>query len=372
MINLLQYISIRKKILFSTVILLSCLISMSGSAHPEDEGKKEEMAPKSYRVLKFNTLINPYLLNDHTTFLDLIFNPLFDALAKKSNGTLMPKYYIANEFTPVPEIHDSVLSGKADMGFNVVLAHQVERYPVSSLFKVPRVDQFTYDSSLIAWRMLNEFPEMQQEWEDDKVLFMFVENNGGIATVSKAIHSIDDLKGLKLLCQSELWVTNQLKALGVEPIHAMSIEAMKNLLESGAADGMVYDLPGFVVGYRFTNLIKYTTDLPLASNFLYITMNKDVWKSLSQEQQEAVNAVFNKDAYTLSDSALKEMDANYYRRLDEEFGIKRTTLGAKEKARAAKLLQPVRKKYAQFLDSTGYDGSDLMRRFDQLHLEYVK
>lgn len=365
--------NIRLKRLLLLSLTLFFLTPITSYAQPDKGAKQDGISPaKAYRELKFNTLINPYLLNDHTTFLDLIFNPLFNELTKRSSGTLRPKYYIANEFTPVPEIHDSVLSGKADMGFNVVLAHQVERYPVSSLFKVPRVDQFTYQSSYISWRMLNEFPEMQREWKNDKVLFMFVENNGGIATVSKPIHSIDDLKGLKLICQSEPWVTNQLKALGVEPVHAMSIDAMKNLLETGAVDGMVYDLPGFLVGYGFTGLLKYTTDLPLASNFLYTTMNKSVWESLTRQQKDAVDAVFNVDAYTLSDAALKEMDADYYRRLDQEFGIKRTKLGDEEKAKAAQLLQPVRAKYAELLDSKGYDGSALMRRFDQLYQEYAE
>ena len=364
-----------KKKLFP-VMALSSLLAISACSVAEKNASEttpvQDTKEKPYKELKFNTLINPYKLNDHTTFLDLIFNPLFNELESRSNGTLRTKYYIADEFTPVPEIHDSVLSGKADMGFNVVLAHQVERYPVSSLFKVPRADQFTYQPSYMAWRMLNEFPEMQREWKDDKVLFMFVENNGGIATVSKPIHSIDDLKGLKIICQNEPWVTNQLKALGAEPVHIYSVEQIKTFLEDGTADGMAYDLPGFLVGYQVAPLLKYTVDLPLAANFLYTVMNKDVWNSLTDEQQAAVNAVFNEDAYTLSDKALVKMDSDYYQQLDEKYGVKRTLLSRKDKAKAAKLLQPVRDDYAKLLDSKGYDGKDLMQRFDRLMAEYAE
>ena len=340
-------------------------------SQPDKQPQPGILPDKPGKELKFNTLINPYKLNDHTTFLDLIFNPLFNGLEIRSNGMLKTKYYIANELTPAPEIYDSVIAGTADMGFNVVWRHETDRYPVSSLFKVPRVDKFTYKPAHVTWRMLNEFPEMQKEWEDVKVLFMFVENNGGIATISKPIHSASDLKGLKIICQSERWVTRQVEALGAIPVHANSIEHMKSLLSTAAADGMVYDLPGFLVGYRFINLLKYTVNLPLAPNFLYTVMNKEVWNSLTQEEQQAVNDVFNHDAYVRSDNALVTMDTEYYRRLEDEFGVNRVLLSEKEKTRAAALLQPVRDEYAAFLDAKGYKGKDLMQRFDRLYLQYV-
>lgn len=357
------------KILITTALLVSCLGPGTNSAHQENEGVKDDPVQKPYRELKFNTLIYPYMRNGHTTFLDMIFNPLFDELRKQSKGSLIPNYYVWNELTPIPEIYNSVLSGKADMAFNVVLDSDREQLPVSRLFMIPRVDRFTSKPAEIAWQMLQEWPEMQREWKDVKVLFMFDEHDGGIATTTKPIHSVDDLKGLKLLCLSEL-AAKQVEALGaVAVMETSSIEAMVGLLKSGAVDGIVHNLPGFLADYGFAPYLKYSVDLRVGSFFAYTVMNRNVWNSLSAEQQTAINTVFNKDAFTLSDRAMARMNANNYRRLDEQFGVKRLTMAATEKAVAAKLLRPVREEYAKFLDNKGYNGKDLLQRFDRLYQE---
>ena len=324
------------------------------------------------KVLKFNTIINPYLINGHTYFLDKMFNPLFDTLYKKSNGVLQPKYYLPNELTPFIELYDSVVTGKADMGFTVIIPSDQEKLPISSLFMLARVDQFTHRPAYAAWRMLNEWPEMQQEWDDVKVLFQFDESNGGIATVSKPIHSVEDIKGLRLVCFSNM-AAKQVEALGGIPIFEYSsIDAMINLLKTGEADGMVHNLPGFLADYGFAPYLKYSVDLRIGSIFAYTIMNKKTWEGMTEEEKEAIDSVFNKEAFILGDTAMKEMNANNYRRLKDDFGVQRIHMSAKEKVKAAKLLQPVREEYAKFLDSKGYDGKDLIKRFDQVMAEYAE
>ena len=69
---------------------------------------------------------------------------------------------------------------------------------------------------------------------------------------------------------------------------------------------------------------------------------------------------------------MKEMDATYHVRLDKEFGVIRSQMPAIEKAKAAKILQPMRDQYAEFLDSKGINGKDLMQRFDQLYEEHAE
>ena len=356
--------------------LLALTVLLSGiqaplQAHPEDDCGKQA-AQKPYRELIFNTIINPYLLNDHTTFLDMIFNPLFAELRKHTGGSIEPKYYLPFELSPITEVYNSVVSGSVDMGFSIMMDSDQDDFPVTTLLRIPRVDQFTYQPALVTWRMLQDFPEMKQEWENVKVLFLYGENNGGIATTEKPVHNLADLEGLRLICFTEL-AAKQAQALGAVPVvEKTSIEAMFKLLESGAVDGMVYDLPGFLVGYGFARHLRHTTDLRLAPASLYTVMNKDVWSSLSERERQAIDTVFDVDAYTLADNAMKAMDADYYRRLEEEFGITRTRLPAAEKTRAARLLQPLREEYAGYLDGKGFDGKDLVQRFDRLYREYAE
>lgn len=353
-------------------MLLFCLVTGTTAAHPDNEAEKTGTTPKPYRELDFNTLIYPYMANGHTTFLDMIFNPLFDELRKRTNGSLIPRYYVWNELTPIPEIYSSVLSGKADMAFNVILDSDLDQLPVTGLFMIPRADRFTSNPAEVAWQMLQEWPEMQQEWKNVKVLFMFDEHDGGIATTSKPIHSVADLEELKLLCLTDM-AARQVKALGAIPVTAGSettgTENLATGLKTGALDGVVYSVPGFIADYGFADYLKYTVDLRIGPFFAYTVMNRKSWNSLSGKQQTAVNAVFNRDAFVLADKAMARMNADDHRRLEEDFGIERIQLAAGQKALATKLIQPVRDEYAKFLDSKGYDGKDLLQRFDQLYRE---
>lgn len=362
------------KNLFSGLFALCLLAPITGHAtpHPEKESETADMPPKPFQELKFNTMIYPYMANGHTYFLDELFNPLFDELRNRSKGTLVPHYYVWNELTPTAEIYDSVISGKADMGFYLIDDQLADRFPVTNLLRMPRVDQFSYKPAEVKWEMLQQWPEMQQEWKEVKVMFLYGENNGGIATTSKPIRTVDDMKGMKILCLTEL-VAKQVEKLEAIPVlENRSIEHMVNLLKTGAVEGMVYDLPGFMIDYGFIEYLKYTVDLRFSPAALYTVMNRSVWDSLTEEQQAAVNTVFDKDAYILADSAMKKMDANYNRRLEEEFGVTRYSMSKSEKSKAAELVQPVRDDYAKTLDSRGFDGKELMQRFDRLYEEFAE
>lgn len=354
-----------------TILLLSFCVPVSSYAHPCDD-KQRAIAKKPYRELVFNTIINPYLINGHTLFLDKLFNPLFAELRKHTKGSIEPKYYLPFELGPITEIYSSVVSGEVDMGFSILMDSDQENFPVTTLLRFPRVDKFTYQPALVTWRMLQEFPEMKREWQSVKVLFLYGENNGGIATTSKPIQTLADIKGLRLLSINS-WAAKQAEALGaIAVLENRSIDAMLERLKTGDVDGMVYDLPGFLIDYGFVKYITHTIDLRLSPSSLYTVMNLGVWHSLSKQEQKAINTVFDKDAYVLADNAMKEMDASYRERLDKEFGVIRSQMPAIEKAKAAKILQPMRDQYAEFLESKGINGKDLMQRFDRLYEEYAE
>ena len=359
------------KSLLPATLALSCLAPLSTNTLAEQATQENTLiSPKPFRELKFNTMIYPYMANGHTYFLDELFNPLFDELRNRTKGTVIPHYYVWNELTPTAEIYDSVVDGVADMGFYLIDDNLADRFPITNLLRIPRVDQFSYKPAEVKWEMLQNWPEMQQEWKDVKVMFLYGENNGGIATLSKPVKTVADLKGMKLLCLNEL-AAKQVEKLGAIPVlENRSIEAMVNLLKTGAVDGMVYDLPGFIIDYGFIPYLKYAVDLRFAPAALYTVMNRSVWHSLTEEQQAAVNTVFDKEAYVLADDAMKKMDANYNRRLEEEFGVTLITMSAREKAKAAKLIQPFRDDYAKTLDSKGFNGKELLERFDKLYQEF--
>lgn len=305
----------------------------------------------------------------HDIWWDNFINPFFEDIEMQTNGSVKIKPYHWEELTSPLTIFESVSAGEAEMGFSITGLYDQDdkKFSISDLFKVQRLDVITNSPSQILLRMLEEWPEMQKEWQDVKVFFFFGETMGGIATTSRPIRGLDDLKGMKILTAgSGKWTTRQLEALGAIPVQLYSEPDMREALRTGEVDGMLYQNPAFIVNYGFVEHTRYYLELPLASTIGFTFMNRDVWNNLSESQQKVFNNVFGETAATDIDRKLAEFFMESYRVMTEEQGGQRVQLSPKDLDKAVAMVKPIRDKYADHLDSLGHAGKDLIARLDQL------
>ena len=358
------------KTLLSTATV--CLFLLILTAHSQaDEAGPIGAAPASVE-LTMNSLLHPFAASgDHSRIWFDIQKPLYDEIEKRSKGSIKIKPYFDETFTPISGIYPSVLEGKADIGFSVLFSTTSEQYPISNLFRLTRVEQHTSRASYTMWKMLNEWPEARQEWSEVKVLYNYIFYNGGLATTSVPVRTLDDLKGLRIMDLKSPWLRKQLQALGAIPVPAYSLEAIRTLLENGEADGFIFDSPDFVVGYDFIKYVKYYTDLNLGPAITYTVMNRDSWNALRPEHQAIFDDVFGERGHRHCDLKITEKDNKASEISAQEYGVNWIYLSAEEKAKAAELLQPVRQEYAEFLNKKGYNGAELLERFEDLYNEYA-
>lgn len=106
--------------------------------------------------------------------------------------------------------------------------------------------------------------------------------------VKKPVNSIDDLKGVKMRSLDRL-TTDWINRLGMTPVQLTNLEILQ-ALGSGMLEG-VPTSAGTAVAQKYWDFMKYAyeTNHIWASNVM--TINLDIWKKLTPEQQQTIQRI---------------------------------------------------------------------------------
>ncbi len=111
-------------------------------------------------------------------------------------------------------------------------------------------------------------------------------------TTNKPIHTLDDLKGMKIrVPQTDLYV-KMVESWGAAAT-PMNINELYMALQTGTVDGQENPLTTFE-SYKFYEVVKniIMTNHIICPNMVF--MNNDVWNSLSEHDQQVVQAAIDK------------------------------------------------------------------------------
>ena len=107
-----------------------------------------------------------------------------------------------------------------------------------------------------------------------------------VTTNNKEIHSLADLKGLKLRTMDNAIHLAAWKAMGANPT-PMAFSEVFTALQQGTVDGQENPY-GIIVGNKFEEVEKFAVETRHSFTPYYVVMNLDRWNSLSAEQQDAI------------------------------------------------------------------------------------
>jgi len=215
-----------------------------------------------------------------------------------------------------------------------------------------------YTSGVVATKVANEVLAKYnpQEFKDTEIMYLHAHGPGYIHTNKKAVHNMDDLKGLKIRATGNS--ATPVKALGATPVAQGMGDAYQSL-QKGVVDGSAHPLEsnkgwklGEVLDYCIAeNSVAYTTTF-------FVAMNKDKWASLSADIQKTIkeiNAewmVKHGEAWDASDVAGKQFFL--------EKGNKILTLDSAEAEKWRKAVLPTLADYAAKLDEKGINGKEVV------------
>ena len=224
--------------------------------------------------------------------------PWAEKVEKATNGRVKIVHYPAQSLCKIRETLEATKAGRADITWVVFGAVYPGRFPVTSVTSLPllNVRSGTVDgrtltlggiNSYILQRLYETVPEIQAEWKDWKVLFLFG-SPVSIFTAPKPVRTLEDFKGLKLKAFAGP-TTEMCENLGAAPVRIGTPE-MYGALQKGVIDGCMQSYPA-VLTNKFYEILRYRTTTEITVSQMALIMNKDKWNSLDPDIQEAIMSV---------------------------------------------------------------------------------
>lgn len=205
--------------------------------------------------------------------------PFAQELEERTNGQVKVEIYDATSaFGKLERQADQVRAGVIDiaLGLNGIPR---DRFPASSIIEMPFLVEDAGSGSMALWDLYKE-GALGNEYDNFKVLGLFVHNGGLIHTADRPVNTLDDLKGLRLRTPSPA-VSAMLDQLGASPVGMPPAEIYENL-HKGSLDGVVttWDLVGAI---NVNEILKYHTDARAYVAGFHIVMNKKKYESLPDD-----------------------------------------------------------------------------------------
>jgi len=214
------------------------------------------------------------------------------AWAKKveevTGGKVKVTMYPASALAKANATYDAVKSNVAHIGWSTQ-ALSPGRFPLTDLLSLPYIGvNSALEGSLALWNNYQKFPEVQAEYNDVKLLVLSTHQGAPIGTRKVAVKRLKDLKGLKIRATAG-GAFQWLKAAGAAPLTMPPFDIYTNV-EKGVIDGWTIDLIG-AEGFKIYEVTDYYTSPYYYVNCFWVAMNKDTWKSLPPDVQQAIEKV---------------------------------------------------------------------------------
>jgi TRAP-type C4-dicarboxylate transport system substrate-binding protein len=146
----------------------------------------------------------------------------------------------------------------------------------------------TFEQQVALYRCLAAAsPQLSSEFEGLKVLAIQGGPMAGILTSSRPVHSLDDLKGLRIRVPTEM--LRIMRDLGADPVSS-PMGDVYSALAKGVLDGVVAPL-NTLKALHFAEVAKYYTLLEVPRGaYPARAMGLKRWKSLSDSQRDVLEA----------------------------------------------------------------------------------
>jgi TRAP-type transport system periplasmic protein len=236
-------------------------------------------------TLKFHTFMAPtsnVWLNMHKAWMNKV--------EKESNGRIKFEAYPAMQLGGTPaQLYDQVRDGVVDITWTLP-ATTAGRFPRVEVFELPFIMTNAEATSKAYWEYVQTMAP--DEFKETHVLAVNVHGPGVIHTVDKPVHTVNDMRGLKVRGPARQ-VNKLIAALGAIPV-GMPLPQIPDSLSKGTINGCV--IPWEVVpAVKVQELTKYHAEFDPAGGALYtatfvMPMNKAKYESLPPDLKKVIDA----------------------------------------------------------------------------------
>jgi TRAP-type C4-dicarboxylate transport system substrate-binding protein len=186
----------------------------------------------------------------------------------------------------VPAQFDVARDGQADIVV-FIPGYTPNRFDILEVLQLPFMSDNPELFAPVADRFYRKQLAQYNEFKGVFPLSVYVVSPGQLFTKHKPIRTLADFKGLKMR-SPQASATQALQLLGAVPV-SKSVTETYELLSSGVLDG-TFMPPESIPSFKLTELVPHGTIVPGAiyNTILVLGINEDKWKSLKQEDRDAI------------------------------------------------------------------------------------
>lgn len=361
------YLSMKQKRIMYTMLFLFVVVlllaacggnsSAPATSDSDENGQAEEQTSSNGTPITMK--ISHFLPAMHSQQ-TLVLEPLMEELEALSNGRIQAEFYPANALGTPDAHYDLVETGIADLGLSI-LEYSPGRFPLSTVSELPFMVDSAQSGADLIWQLYEEVPEIQAEFKDTKILWLFTNDPDLIFTKDKEITSIDDLRGLRIRSPGPF--TNKLiESWGAVPV-AMPMNDSYDALQRGVVDGLMAPFSA-IINFNLAEVTDYILEDPFYAVNFFVTMNLDTWNSLTPEEQSDIEAVLDKyrnlAAQTYDDAAAAG------RKAAEEMGVTVGKLSDQELQNFKTSMEPLYQEWIENMNGRGLPGQTTFEKAKEI------
>ena len=259
------------------VLVLSCLllIFLPGCAT-----EQEEVTEETVELILGSPFPGGHFIQE------LMIDPLAEELAEQSNGRIQLTSHPGGAISAGPAVYEDVVGGAMDIGW-VMHGYTPGRFPLTQVIEMPFQWTSAEETSKILWQLFEQNASLQEEYEDVKMITMWVHDPGSIYS-NEPIRTMEDLSGKRTRFPGPLQEA-VLEELGAVPV-GMPAPEIYDSVERGVIDcvGIAHSA---ATSYRLDEICDYVTMANLYVGPFALVMNKDSWAKLSPEDQQLLDSL---------------------------------------------------------------------------------
>lgn len=311
------------------------------------------------------TLKVHHFLPSSSTAQRLLIEPWCEKINTESSGRLKCQLYPSMQLggSP-PQLFDQARDGIADIVWTIP-TYQAGRFTKSEVFELPFMTKSSAGASEALWKYVPLYAA--DEYRGLKLLALHVHDGSQLHFTSKVVHTMDDLKGLKLRAPTRIGA-RVLGALGAVPIQ-MPIPQVPESLSKSVIDGL--SSPWEVMPtLKLEEICRTHTETPLGkakliNSIFVLGMNSAKYASLPADLREIIDhnsgLILSRHAGEIWDGTIEPS-----RQLAKARNNTFTTLSDGEYQRWVDATEPVIREWIGEVGAKGADGEKLLKAAREL------
>jgi len=283
---------------------------------------------------------------------------------KATGGRVKVTYYFNQSLLKQGDMYDGVAKGIADVCWGLG-SWFPNRFPLSTITELPSPLTTAAAGSKVIWELYDKY--LKNEYKDVKVLELSTASPKYLFFVTKAIKTMEDLKGTRVDAVGRT-ESKIVQLLGGSP-QVVPFPELYSALERGILDGGLLATGG-VSALRLQEVLKYFNDFPFGMAPGFMVMNKSKWESLPSDIQKQIESLSGQYASNLHGTAWDSEEITGRKALASK-GVLPYKMPPEEAKRWRDVLAPLAKDWINEMEGKGLPGQKMYDEYITLVSKYA-